>query len=63
MFAIVAARQQRTSAACRKRVPHQLDTLMQMQKSFDIAQGQEKEGKINVAPFEGRSAEPQPALF
>lgn len=40
-----------------------MDTLMRMQNSYDIAQARKKAGEINVAPFKGKPADPQPGLF
>ena len=31
-----------------------METLMRMQTSYDIAQAKKREGKINVAPYEAR---------
>ena len=36
-----------------------MDTLMRMQNSYDIAQTRKREGEIKVAPFKGKSVEPQ----
>lgn len=33
-----------------------MDTLMRMQNSYDIAQGRERAGQINVAPFNAAAA-------
>ena len=38
-----------------------MDTLMRMQNSFDIAQVHKREAEIKVAPFKGKSLDPQPA--
>ncbi|WP_287762036.1 HigA family addiction module antitoxin [Acidiphilium sp.] len=40
-----------------------MDTLMRMQNSYDIAQTRKREGEIKVAPFKGKSLDPQPALI
>lgn len=37
-----------------------MDTLMRMQNSYAIAQARKREGKISVARFVGKPAEPQP---
>ena len=36
-----------------------MDTLMRMQNSYDIAQARRREGEIKVAPFKGKSNDPQ----
>jgi len=38
-----------------------MNTLMRMQNSFDIAQVHKREAEIKVAPFKGKSLDPQPA--
>ncbi|GAB1718878.1 MAG: transcriptional regulator [Nitrosospira sp.] len=38
-----------------------MDTLMRMQNSYDIVQARKREGKIKVAPYNGKPLEPQPA--
>jgi addiction module HigA family antidote len=40
-----------------------MDTLMRMQNSYDIAQARKREGDITVAPFKGKSIDPQPAMI
>jgi addiction module HigA family antidote len=40
-----------------------MDTLMRMQNSFDIAQARKREGEIKVAPYTGKSLDPQPGLI
>lgn len=40
-----------------------MDTLMRMQSSYDIAEARKREGEINVARFDGKPVEPQPALL
>jgi addiction module HigA family antidote len=37
-----------------------MDTLMRMQGSFDVAQVRKREAEIQVAPFKGKSVDPQP---
>ena len=36
-----------------------MDTLMRMQNSYDIAQTRKREGEIDVAPYKGKSLDPQ----
>jgi plasmid maintenance system antidote protein VapI len=38
-----------------------MDTLMRMQNSYDIAKARSREAEIEVAPFEGKPIDPQPA--
>ena len=38
-----------------------MNTLMRMQNSFNIAQVHKREAEIKVAPFKGKSLDPQPA--
>jgi antitoxin HigA-1 len=41
-----------------------METLMRMQKSFDIAQAHRREGEIQVQPYVAKiKTEPQPKLF
>ena len=41
-----------------------METLMRMQASYDIAQAKKREGEINVAPYVATAeAPPQPALI
>jgi antitoxin HigA-1 len=39
-----------------------METLMRMQNSYDIAQAKKREGEIKVAPFSGISSTGSPAL-
>ena len=40
-----------------------MDTLMRMQNSYDIAEARKRAGDIDVAPFIGKTGDPQPSLL